>query len=146
MSSLKIKIKLLKICKNEKEALLIKIKEQSDLLDSNEEQLKKISEKILKLKLEKSEIVKKLDNVDGLGDLCPICGSTLNEEHKKSLKTESDEKIRKINSESQVLNQVELKGKEKLESHEKELKNLENTLNDLKFLNRESIKFRKSKK
>ena len=75
-----------------------------------------------------------MDNIDGLGDLCPICGSALNEEHKKSLKAESDEKIRKINSEAQVLNQVEFKGKEELKSYEIELKNIENTLNDLKFL------------
>lgn len=128
------KNKTSKDLKNETESLLIKIKKQSELIDSHREQLQKISEKILKLKLEKSEIVKKWDNVDGLGDLCPICGSTLNEKHKKSLKSEFDEKIRKINSEYQVLIQVELKGKEKSESDEKELKSLENTLNDLKFV------------
>lgn len=93
-----------------------------------------ISKKIHKLDFEKSDIEKKLDNVDGLGDLCPICGSTLDAEHKKNLKAESDEKIRKINSESMILNQVDLKGKEKLESLEKELKILENDLNDLKIL------------
>ena len=119
---------------NEKDALILKIKEQSNLIDSDKEQLQKISEKIYKLEVEKSEIVKKLDNVDGLGDLCPICGSILNDEHKKNLKTESDEKIRKINSESTILGQVQLKGEEKLKSEEIELKNLENNLNDLKLL------------
>ena len=88
---------------HEKDALILKIGEQSSLITSHKEQLQKISEKIYKLDFEKSEIEKKLDNVDGLGDLCPICGSALNEEHKKSLKTESDAKIRKINSEAQSI-------------------------------------------
>lgn len=120
--------------KKEKEALLSKIEEQYKLVDSHKEQMQIISKKIHKLDFEKSDIEKKLDNVDGLGDLCPICGSTLDAEHKKNLKAESDEKIRKINSESMILNQVDLKGKEKLESLEKELKILENDLNDLKIL------------
>jgi DNA repair protein SbcC/Rad50 len=119
---------------NEKDALILKIKEKYDAFKSDKEQLQKISEKIYKLDVEKSEIIKKLDNVDGLGDLCPICGSILNEEHKQNLKAESDEKIRKINSESKVLGQVQLKGKEKLESEEAEIKALENDLNDLKLL------------
>ncbi len=118
----------------EKDALILKIKEKYDALKLDKEQLQKITEKIYKLDVEKSEIIKKLDNVDGLGDLCPICGSTLNEEHKKNLKTESDEKIRKINSESNMWNQVQLKGKDKLESGETEIKYLENNLNDLKLL------------
>lgn len=118
----------------EKDALILKIKEKYDALKLDKEQLQKITEKIYKLDVEKSEIIKKLDNVDGLGDLCPICGSTLNEEHKKNLKTESDEKIRKINSESNMWNQVQLKGKDKLESGETEIKALENNLNDLKLL------------
>ena len=119
---------------NEKDTLILKIKEQSNLIESDREQLQKISEKIYKLDVEKSEIIKKIDNVDGLGDLCPICGSTLNEEHKKNLRAESDEKIRKINSESKILGQVQLKGQQKLKSEEIELKNLENNLGDLKSL------------
>ena len=119
----------------EKDALILKIKEKYDAFKLDKEQLQKITEKIYKLDVEKSEIIKKLDNVDGLGDLCPICGSILNEEHKKNLKTESDEKIRKINSESKILSQVELKGKKQLESEEIEIKTLENNnLNDLNLL------------
>lgn len=118
----------------EKDALILKIKEKYDALKLDKEQLQKITEKIYKLDVEKSEIIKKLDNVDGLGDLCPICGSTLNEEHKKNLRAESDERIRKINSESKILSQVELKGKKQLESEEIEIKTLENNLNDLKLL------------
>ncbi len=120
--------------KTEKDTIISKIEEQNNLIKSNKDQLEIISKKIHKLEFEKSEINKKLDNVDGLGDLCPICGSTLDEEHKKTLKIESDEKIRKINSDATILNQVELKGKEKLELLEKELKVLESNLNDLKFL------------
>ncbi|OEC86719.1 MULTISPECIES: AAA family ATPase [Methanobacterium] len=118
----------------EKDALILTIKEKYDAFKLDKEQLQKITEKIYKLDVEKSEIIKKLDNVDGLGDLCPICGSTLNEEHKKNLKAESDEKIRKINSESKILSQVELKGKKQLESEEIEIKTLENNLNDLKLV------------
>jgi len=118
---------------NEKDTLILKIEEQSNLVKSDKEQVQKILKKIYKLEVEKSEIAKKMDNVDGLGDLCPICGSTLNDEHKKNLKTESEEKISKINSEAQVLSQVQLKGKEKLKSEEVKLKDLENNLNDLKL-------------
>ena len=49
-----------------------------------------------------------------LGELCPICGSKLNEEHKKNLKAESDDEIKKLNSRSKILSHVHLKGKEKL--------------------------------
>lgn len=119
---------------NEKKILKAKIEELSHLIDSDREQLQKITEKIFKLDVKKSNITEKMENLDGLGDLCPICGSKLDEEHKKNLKTESDDKIRKINSESKVLNQVASKGKDKLESQEKELKILENNLNGLKLL------------
>ncbi len=120
--------------KKEEESLINKIKEQSEIVNTDKEQLQKISEKIYKLDVEKSEIKKKLANVDGLGDLCPICGSILNDEHKKNLESESEEEIRKINSSSKVLGQVQLKGKEKLEAGEIELKALENNLNSLKIL------------
>lgn len=118
----------------EKNALILEIKEKYDAFNLDKEQLLKITEDIYKLDVEKSEIEKKLNNVNGLGDLCPICGSTLNEEHKKNLKTESDDKIKKINSRSQILSHVEFKGKEKLDSHEIEIKTLENSLNNLKLL------------
>lgn len=125
-------VKTLDALRNEKDDLILKIKEQSDLIESDKEQLQKISEKIYKLDVEKSDILKKLNNVDGLGDLCPICGSALNDEHKEKLKEESEEKIRKINSESGVLVQVQLKGQNKLKSGEEELKSMENNLVDLK--------------
>ena len=118
----------------EKDALILKIKEKYDAFKLDKEQVQKISEDIYKLDVEKSETLKKLNNVDGLGDLCPICGSVLNEEHKKNLKAESDEKIKKMNSRSKILSQVELKGKKQLESEEIAIKTLENNLNDLKLL------------
>lgn len=118
----------------EKDALILEIKEKYDAFKLDKEQLQKISEDIYKLDVEKSEIEKKLNNINGLGDLCPICGSTLDEEHKKNLKAESDDKIKKINSKSKILSQVQLKGKEKLDLYEIEIKTLENNLNDLKLL------------
>ncbi|MBI5680901.1 MAG: SMC family ATPase [Methanobacterium sp.] len=128
------KKKVSKDLQNEQESLKLKIEEQSNLVDSHKEQLQIVSKKIYKLEAKKSDITEKLENLDGLGDLCPICGSTLNEEHKKNLKTESDTSIRKIDSENRMLSHVEEKGKEELKQYEKELKNLENNLNDLKFL------------
>ncbi|WP_424355657.1 AAA family ATPase [Methanobacterium sp. MBAC-LM] len=118
----------------EKDALILKIKEKYDAFKLDKEQVQKISEDIYKLDVEKSETLKKLNNVDGLGELCPICGSVLNEEHKKNLKAESDEKIKKMNSRSKILSHVELKGKKQLESEEIEIKTLENNLNDLKLV------------
>lgn len=118
----------------EKDALILKIKEKYDSFKLDKEQVQKISEDIYKLDVEKSETLKKLNNVNGLGELCPICGSVLNEEHKKNLKNESDEKIKKMNSRSKILSHVELKGKKQLESEEIEIKTLENNLNDLKLL------------
>lgn len=118
----------------EKDALILKIKEKYDAFKLDKEQVQKISEDIYKLDVEKSETLKKLNNVNGLGELCPICGSVLNEEHKKNLKNESDEKIKKMNSRSKILSHVELKGKKQLESEEIEIKTLENNLNDLKLL------------
>ena len=44
------------------------------------------------------------------------------------------QKLGKLIQKPKVLNQVEFKGKEELKSYEIELKNLENALNDLKFL------------
>ncbi len=120
--------------KKENDTLTLKIDEQTKLIDSDREQLQKLSEKIYKLDVKKSDIVEKLENLDSLGDLCPICGSKLDYKHKKNLESESEDKIRKINSESQVLNQVVLKGKEKLKSQEIELKQLESNLNDLNLL------------
>jgi ATPase involved in DNA repair len=118
----------------EKNALILKIKEKYDAFKLDKEQVQKISEDIYRLDAEKSEIEKKLNKVYELGELCPICGSNLNEEHKKNLKAESDDEIKKLNSRSKILSQVHLKGKEKLESEETEIKTLENNLNDLKLL------------
>ena len=118
----------------EKDALILKIKEKYDAFKLDKEQVQKISEDVYRLDAEKSEIEKKLNKVYELGELCPICGSKLNEEHKKNLKAESDDEIKKLNSRSKILSQVHLKGKEKLESEETEIKTLENNLNDLKLL------------
>ncbi len=132
--------------KKEKDGLKQGIEDQKRVLKKDDEQLNKITEKIYKLEVEKSDILDKINNVDGLGDLCPICGSLLNDEHKKNLKGEGEERIRKIDSESQVLGQVQLKGQEKLQSEEKELKNLEDRLINLKSLAEKIKRLEKMKK
>lgn len=116
---------------NEKEILSSKMEEQVTLTNSHQQQLQKILERIYKLEANKEDISHKLENLGGLGDLCPICGSELDDEHKRNLKNEREREIRKLNAEIKVLNDVKSKGNIELESDNKELKRLEKNLNDL---------------
>lgn len=111
-----------------------KIEKQSELIDSHQKQLQKILERIYKIDAQKEDINKKLRNLDGLGELCPICGSLLDDEHKKNLKTEREREIRKLNAEYKVLKEVKNKGEKELESYNKEYKTLEKTLNELELI------------
>ena len=99
----------------EQQNLSKKLEEQSDNVNSHQSQLKKITERIIKIETQKDVINKKLDNLDGLGDLCPICGSSLDEGHKKDLKNEREQEIKRLNAESKVLVEVKIKGENELE-------------------------------
>lgn len=128
------KNKTLDAIETEKRSLKIKIEKQNHLIGSQDEEIKKVSERRYKLEAKKTDIMEKLENLEGVDDLCPICDSVLDEEHKKNLKNEREEKIRKINSEIQKLKEVELKGNEKLELQDIELKRLQNNLEDIRFI------------
>ncbi|ARM75002.1 DNA double-strand break repair ATPase Rad50 [Acidianus manzaensis] len=126
--------------------------------------LDKISERIQNLNTEKGQkeesvnqllkIIKNLNDVHG--NICPVCGRELDEEHKKKIREESETKIKDIkieiqkiekelrdlneekrNIETKIKKALELKAKK--ESKEKELNDLkekiieeEKTLNQLK--------------
>ncbi|MCE5214871.1 MAG: SMC family ATPase [Methanobacterium sp.] len=118
----------------EKNILIKKLEDQSDLLDSHQRQLNKITERTFKLEAQKEDINNKLDNIDGLGDLCPICGSLLDEEHKKNLKKERKKEFKRLNSELTVLTDVKNKGEKELKAYDEEHKNIENDLRDLEII------------
>lgn len=120
--------------KIEKEVLISGIEKQTNLVESHQHQLQKILERIYKLEAKKTNIAENLENLDGLGDLCPICGSLLDDEHKKNLKNERTSEIRKINSEIEVLNQVKLKGNQELELLVKDLEHIETGFDNIKIL------------
>lgn len=119
--------------KDEKEALILKIEQQVNLKDSHQNQLQIIIERKYKLEAKKEDIDKSLENLDGLGDSCPICGSVLDYEHKKNLKNERENEIKKLNAEIRVLDEVKSKGDGELESENRKLKSLEESLRDLEL-------------
>jgi DNA repair protein SbcC/Rad50 len=117
-----------------KEHLNSETEKQSLLIISQEEEIKKISGRIYQLEAKKTDIREKLENLNGIGDLCPICDSVLDYEHKKNLKNERKEKIWKINSEIQILKEVESKGTEELQLQRMDLLRLQANLEDLRFI------------
>jgi DNA repair protein SbcC/Rad50 len=116
----------------EKVTLTEKIEEQTNLIKSHQKQLDNVTERIHKLEAQKEDINKKLENLDGLGDLCPICGSKLDEDHKQDLKNERKREFKRLNAESTVLMDVKFKGGTELENYNREQKDLEERLSDLK--------------
>ncbi len=126
----------------ENEELTSKLEEHEGLLNSHQDELDIIKEKIHKLETLKENIDQKLENLDGLGEVCPICGSELDEEHKKSLKQEREKEIRKFSSEIKILNEVKSKceheierDKTKIKEYENDLKNYESLIDKIKGLN-----------
>lgn len=110
---------------SEKKALNEKIEKQNALIKSHQDQLQKISTRMYQLEAKKGEINKKLQNLGGLGDSCPICGSLLDDNHKKNLKSEREKEFKKLNSETTVLKEVKIKAEKELESNNMEFKQLE---------------------
>lgn len=117
--------------------------EKSDLISqieickaTNEElktSIENISKNRYKLEAKKQEIQDKIENLEGLGDLCPICDNKLDRVHKLNLKTERNDKIKHINEgifEKEELEKLENK---KLENLETTLEGLQNNLEDIKF-------------
>jgi len=118
----------------EKERLKSETEKQSLLIISQEEEIKKVSGRIYQLEAKKADILEKIENLDGIGDLCPICDSVLDDEHKRNLKNERKEMIGKIDSEIHILKDVESKGKDELQLQNMELKRLQTNLEDLRFI------------
>ncbi|HEY0196352.1 MAG TPA: SMC family ATPase [Methanobacterium sp.] len=114
----------------ENEKLTHKLGEYKKLLSSHEDQLQIILKKIYKLEAQKDDVNKKLKNLDGLGELCPICGSSLDNAHKKDLKQERDKEIRKFNSEINILNEVKSKGEKEIEQDKTNIRQLEKDLKE----------------
>jgi len=118
----------------ENERLTVKLKEVEDILSSHQGELDFINKKIYKLETRIEDIDKKLKNLDDLGETCPICGSVLDEEHKKDLKQEREEEIQKLNSKINELNQVKSKGDEVIGQDKTNIKETEKELNEYKLL------------
>ncbi|OPY28452.1 MAG: DNA double-strand break repair Rad50 ATPase [Methanobacterium sp. PtaU1.Bin242] len=128
------KNKSLSQLQDEIEVLNAKIEKQTKTIDSHLDQIQKVSDRIYKLEARKDNIDENLKNLNDLGDLCPICGSRLDEEHKRNLKNEKEKEIKKINSEVHVLSQVKLKGNDELESFDNDLKDYKASLDKKKIL------------
>lgn len=80
------KNKSLSQLQDEREVLTAKIEKQTKTIDSHHDQIQKVTDRIYKLEARKDNIDENLKNLNDLGDLCPICGSRLDEEHKRNLK------------------------------------------------------------
>ncbi|HTX61835.1 MAG TPA: hypothetical protein VMC48_05955, partial [Methanobacterium sp.] len=102
--------------------------------DSNQRQLQIIIKKLYKLEAKNDDVNKRLENLDGLGEKCPICGSVLDEPHKKNLKVEREKEIRKYNSEIKVLNEVKTKGEFEVEQNKSKVEGLEKELYELEII------------
>jgi len=116
----------------EKNNLISTLEDQKKLIESHQEQINRISEKIYKLEAKKIDIEEKVDNVEGLGDICPICGTELDKEHKKNLKNERKKEIKGINSEIKIIEEVRIRGNEELNDLKIHLINFEDSLEELK--------------
>jgi DNA repair protein SbcC/Rad50 len=117
-----------------KEHLKSETEKQSHLISSQEGEIKKVSGGIYQLEAKKTDIREKLENLNGIGDLCPICDSILDDEHKRNLMNERVEKIGKIESKIQILKEVETKGNEELQLQRMDLIRLQTNLEDLRFI------------
>ena len=119
---------------SEKKLLESETENQNLLISSQEEEIKKVSGRIYQLEAKKDDILEKLENLDGIGDLCPICETVLDDEHKSNLKNERKEMIGDLDSEIHLLKDVEAEGKDELQLQNMELKRLQTNLEDLRFI------------
>lgn len=129
----------------EKNNLMSTIGNQKNLIESHQEQLNTISAKIYKLEAKKIDIKENIENVEGLGDSCPICGSKLDEQHKKDLKNERETEIKRIDSEIKVIDEVQNRGSEELNDLKVHLTNFEERLVDLNELKEKILRLSKLK-
>jgi exonuclease SbcC len=107
---------------------------EKESLDSHESQLQIIIQKIYKFEAQMEDVNKKLNNLNGLGESCPICGSVLDEDHKKNLKKEREQEMRRCTSEIKILKEVRSKGEQKVEQDKIKLKELEKESNQFEII------------
>jgi exonuclease SbcC len=107
---------------------------EKESLDSHESQLQIIIQKIYKFEAQMEDVNKKLNNLNGLGESCPICGSVLDEDHKKNLKKEREQEMRRCTSEIKILKEVRSKGEQKVEQDKIKLKKLEKESNQFEII------------
>jgi len=93
-----------------------------------------ILKRIYKLEGQRDNINTKLENLDELGEKCPICGSQLDDEHKKDLKNEREREIRRLKSEINVLNQVKEKGDAQVDGDDRVIEQIKYELTNHKSI------------
>jgi len=118
----------------ENQELTQKLRESRDLLSQHQKEVNLILKKIYKLEGQLDDINIKLENLDELGEICPICGSPLDDAHKKDLKEERERESRKLNSEIKVLNEVKKKGEEQIEDDNALIEQIRNELSNYKSI------------
>ena len=118
----------------ENQELTQKLRESRDLLSQHQKEVNLILKKIYKLEGQLDDINNKLENLDELGEICPICGSPLDDAHKKDLKEERERESRKLNSEIKVLNEVKKKGEEQIEDDNTLIEQIRNELSNYKSI------------
>jgi DNA repair protein SbcC/Rad50 len=111
-----------------------KQEKEKEELDSHKSQLQIIIQKIYKFEAQMEDVNKKLNNLDGLGESCPICGSVLDEDHKKNLKKEREQEMRRCTSEIKILTEVRSKGDQEVEQNKIKLKELEKESNQFEII------------
>jgi exonuclease SbcC len=116
----------------ENQELTQKLDESKKQLTTHKEEVDAILKRIYKLDGQRDNLNTKLENLDDLGEKCPICGSPLDEAHKKDLKQERESEIRRLNSEINILNQVKEKGRAQVEDDDVIIEQINNELSNHK--------------
>ncbi|UTB31773.1 MAG: SMC family ATPase [Methanobacterium sp. ERen5] len=105
--------------------------QENDLMDK-ENSVKEISANKYKLQGKIQDIQEKLDNLNDLGELCPICGSKLDDEHKLGLRNEREKIIFDTNDQISELEKLETKSNNQLEKFKIDLIKLDAKIQNLK--------------
>ena len=114
--------------------LTLKLTESEKQLTIHRKEMDIILKRIYKLEGQRDNINTKLENLDELGEKCPICGSQLDDEHKKDLKNEREREIRRLKSEINVLNQVKEKGDAQVDGDDRVIEQIKYELTNHKSI------------
>ncbi len=100
-------------------------------IDSKKEERDKLKGRITVIGASIKDLDKKLKNIGGLGEKCPICEKELTEEHKKNLEKERQEKIDKLEKEKSAAQEEEGKLSGPLRKLEQQKEEKNRTLIDI---------------